>query len=223
MKINGRRRHLICDTVGLPLMIKVTAGDVTDRRAATDMLPALHRRFPTITKLWADSGYTATLITWALAALHLAVTVIKRSDGVSGFVVLPRRWVVERTFGWLLRSRRLARDYERRPDSSEAMILWSMTSQPVRPRLVPVVPEPLLVLRQQRPDLDQVLRLPVLPHPALPPVVVTGPTSWNSPLSNPRRSKNQTKPPPPCYGELLVASRQLREDRAGEPRSSVLT
>ncbi|MFE2936980.1 IS5 family transposase [Streptomyces sp. NPDC059278] len=126
-KINGRRRHLICDTVGLLLMINVTAGDVTDRQAAADMLPALRERFPTITRLWADGGYTGTLITWALAALHLVVTVIKRSDDVSGFVVLPRRWVVERTFGWLMRSRRLARDYERRPDTSEAMILWSMT------------------------------------------------------------------------------------------------
>ncbi|MFI5775477.1 IS5 family transposase [Streptomyces sp. NPDC051658] len=126
-KINGRRRHLICDTVGLLLVINVTAGDVTDRQAATDMLPALRERFPTITKLWADGGYTGTLITWALAVLHLVVTVIKRSDDTSGFVVLPRRWVVERTFGWLMRSRRLARDYERRPDSSEAMILWSMT------------------------------------------------------------------------------------------------
>jgi transposase len=131
-KINGRRRHLICDTIGLLLMINVTAGDVTDRQAATDMLPALHGRFPTITKLWADSGYTGTLITWALAALHLVVTVIKRSDDVSGFVVLPHRWVVERTFGWLLRSRRLARDYERRPDSSEAMIRWSMTMLMIR-------------------------------------------------------------------------------------------
>lgn len=126
-KINGRRRHLICDTVGLLLMINVTAGDVTDRQAATDMLPALRERFPTITRLWADGGYTGALITWALAVLHLVVTVIKRSDDTAGFVVLPRRWVVERTFGWLMRSRRLARDYERRPDSSEAMILWSMT------------------------------------------------------------------------------------------------
>ncbi|MGR8006936.1 IS5 family transposase [Streptomyces hypolithicus] len=126
-KINGRRRHLICDTIGLLLMINVTAGDVTDRQAATDMLPVLRERFPTITRLWADGGYTGTLITWALSVLHLIVTVIKRSDDTSGFVVLPRRWVVERTFGWLLRSRRLARDYERRPDSSEAMVLWSMT------------------------------------------------------------------------------------------------
>ncbi|MCM2579610.1 IS5 family transposase [Streptomyces meridianus] len=126
-KINGRRRHLICDTTGVLLMINVTAGSVTDRQAAADMLPVLRDRFPTIARLWADGGYTGTLITWALAALHLVVTVIKRSDDVAGFVVLPRRWVVERTFAWLMRSRRLARDYERRPDTSEVMILWSMT------------------------------------------------------------------------------------------------
>lgn len=65
------------------------------------------------------------LITWALKALRLAVTVVRRGDGTRGFLVLPRRWVVERSFGWLMRSRRLARDYERRCDSSE--ILWSMT------------------------------------------------------------------------------------------------
>lgn len=138
-KINGRRRHLICDTTGLLLMTNVSAGDVTDRQAAADMLPALRRRFPTITKLWADGGYTGVLITWALTVLHLVVTVIKRSDDVSGFVVLPRRWVVERSFAWFLRSRRLARDYERRCDSSEAMILWSMTMLMTR-RLAPRPP-----------------------------------------------------------------------------------
>lgn len=131
-KINGRRRHLICDTLGLLLMIHVTAGDVTDRQAACDMLPALADRFPTISKVWADGGYTGTLISWALAVLHLVVTVIKRTDDVSGFVVLPRRWCVERSFAWLLRSRRLVRDYERRPDSSEAMIRWSMTMLMIR-------------------------------------------------------------------------------------------
>ncbi|MFI6289919.1 IS5 family transposase [Streptomyces sp. NPDC051018] len=126
-KINGRRRHLICDTIGLFLQIRVLPAHVTDRQAAADMLPALRERFPTITKLWADGGYTGVLVTWALAVLQLIVTVVRRSDDVKGFVVLPRRWVVERSFGWLLRSRRLARDYERRCDSSEAMILWSMT------------------------------------------------------------------------------------------------
>ncbi|WP_425824884.1 IS5 family transposase [Streptomyces fractus] len=146
-KINGRRRHLICDTLGLLLMIHVSAGDVTDRQAATDMLPALTGRFPTVTKLWADGGYTGTLITWALAVLHLVVTVVKRTDDLKGFAVLPRRWCVERSFAWLLRSRRLARDYERRPDSSEAMIQWSMTmlmirrlAGPRRARTAPTAP-----------------------------------------------------------------------------------
>ncbi|MCX4650263.1 MULTISPECIES: IS5 family transposase [Streptomyces] len=126
-KINGRRRHLICDTIGLLLQIRVLPAHVTDRQAAADMLPALRERFPTITKLWADGGYTGVLVTWALAVLQLIVTVVRRCDDLRGFRVLPRRWVVERSFGWLLRSRRLVRDYERRCDSSEAMILWSMT------------------------------------------------------------------------------------------------
>jgi transposase len=65
-KINGRRRHLICDTIGLLLAIRVLPADVTDRQAATDMLPALRTRFPTVTKLWADSGYTGVLVTWTL-------------------------------------------------------------------------------------------------------------------------------------------------------------
>lgn len=126
-KINGRRRHLICDTIGLLLQIRVLPAHVTDWQAAADMLPALRERFPTITKLWADGGYTGVLVTWALAVLQLIVTVVRRCDDLRGFRVLPRRWVVERSFGWLLRSRRLVRDYERRCDSSEAMILWSMT------------------------------------------------------------------------------------------------
>ncbi|MEU6127399.1 transposase [Streptomyces sp. NPDC047123] len=117
------------------MTIYVSAGDVTDRQAATDMLPDLPDladRFPTITNVWADGGYTGTLITWALAVLYLAVTVIKRTDDITGFVVLPRRWCVERSFAWLPRSRRLIRDYERRPDSSEAMIRWSMTMPMIR-------------------------------------------------------------------------------------------
>ncbi|MEU8685764.1 transposase [Streptomyces sp. NPDC048611] len=104
----------------------------------------MRARFPTLTKLWADSGYAGVLVSWALTVLHLVVTVVKRSDDLTGFVVVPRRWVVERTFAWLMRSRRLARDYERRCDSSEAMIRWSMTmlmtrrlAAPARSRTAP--------------------------------------------------------------------------------------
>jgi transposase len=74
-----------------------------------------------------DGGYTGRLVEWAKEKLALVVKAVKRSDDVSGFVVLPRRWVVERTLRWLMRSRRLARDYERLPETGETFILWSVT------------------------------------------------------------------------------------------------
>ncbi|WP_329059294.1 IS5 family transposase [Streptomyces sp. NBC_01453] len=126
-KINGRRRHVITDCLGLILMVLVTAADVTDRHAARAMLPRLRTRFRKITLVWADGGYTGALVDWAMEKLQLTLQIVKRSDDMQGFVVLPRRWVVERTLGWLLRTRRLARDYETRPDSSEAFIYFSQT------------------------------------------------------------------------------------------------
>ncbi|MFC5786787.1 IS5 family transposase [Streptomyces aureus] len=126
-KINGRRRHVITDCLGLILMVLVTAADVTDRHAARAMLPHLRTRFRKITLVWADGGYTGALVGWAKEKLQLTLQIVKRSDDMEGFVVLPRRWVVERTLGWLLRTRRLARDYETRPDSSEAFIYFSQT------------------------------------------------------------------------------------------------
>jgi transposase len=126
-KINGRRRHLIVDTLGLVLMVVVTPADTGERVTAAAMLPTLKERFRAIRKVWADSGYTGDLVTWAKQNLGLVLEIVRRTDDLAGFQVVPRRWVVERTFSWLMRSRRLARDYETRPDSAEAMILWSMT------------------------------------------------------------------------------------------------
>ena len=83
---------------------------------------------PRSTLIWADGGDAGRLVVWAKSALRLAVTIVKRRDDTTGFVVLPRRWVVERTFGWLLRHRRLVRDYERRPAHHEAMVLWATVS-----------------------------------------------------------------------------------------------
>lgn len=71
---------------------------------------------------WADGGYTGRLVTWAKTVLALTVQIVKRSDAVTGFGVLPRRWVVERTFGWLTKHRRCVRDYETRPDQHEAVV-----------------------------------------------------------------------------------------------------
>jgi len=126
-KINGRKRHIVVDTLGLLLVVMVTAAGVTDRDGARDLLGRVRARYFRLTRVWADGGYTGPLVDWAANAWRIALTVVKRSDDTTGFVVLPKRWLVERTFGWLMRSRRLARDYERRTDTAEAMIRWSMT------------------------------------------------------------------------------------------------
>ncbi len=135
-KINGRKRHIAVDTLGLLLAVVVTAASVQDRDGACPLLAALRERFSTLTLVWADGGYAGRLVIWAAGVLRLAVTVVKRSDDARGFVVVPRRWVVERTFGWLMRHRRLVRDYERLPEHHEAMVLWAtvmiMTRQLVR-------------------------------------------------------------------------------------------
>ncbi|MFJ9713903.1 IS5 family transposase [Streptomyces sp. NPDC101234] len=126
-KVNGRKRHIVVDALGLLLAVMVTAASVTDREAGETLLTRLRERHWRITIVWADGGYTGRLVDLAHDVLGLALSVVKRSDDTTGFVVLPKRWLVERTFAWLMRSRRLARDYEGRPDSSEAMIRWSMS------------------------------------------------------------------------------------------------
>ena len=94
------------------------------------ILERLASRFPTVARVWADGGYAnkidSSLLSWAKEKLGLLVEIVKRTDDVKGFQVLPRRWVVERTFGWLVRNRRLARDYERLTATSEAMIKIAM-------------------------------------------------------------------------------------------------
>ncbi|MFI7503294.1 transposase [Streptomyces sp. NPDC049687] len=126
-KINGRKRHLLTDTLGLLLAVLVTPASTTDRDAARILLPAAKKHFRRLVRVWADGGYTGHLTDWTLQHLGLVLDIVRRSDDVQGFQVLPRRWVVERSFAWLLRSRRLVRDYERRTDTSESVILWSMT------------------------------------------------------------------------------------------------
>jgi transposase len=137
-KINGRKRHIAVDTLGLILAVLVTAASVQDRDGAFRLLASLRERHSTITLIWADGGYAGRLVSWAHQVLALTLTIVKRSDDSTGFAVLPRRWVVERTFGWLLRYRRLVRDYERRPEHHEAMVLWAtvaiMTRQLARHR-----------------------------------------------------------------------------------------
>jgi transposase len=124
-KINGRKRHIAVDTLGLVLAVVVTAASVQDRDGAYRLLALLRERLSTISLVWADGGYAGRLVSWTHTVLALTLTIVKRKDDTTGFVVLPRRWVVERTFGWLLRYRRLVRDYERRSEHHEAMVLWA--------------------------------------------------------------------------------------------------
>ncbi|WP_247703159.1 IS5 family transposase [Streptomyces sp. F63] len=126
-KINGRKRHLLTDTLGLLLAVLVTPASTTDRDASRVLLPAAKSHFRGLAHIWADGGYTGHLTDWTDQHLGVVLDIVRRSDGARGFQVLPRRWVVERSFAWLLRSRRLVRDYERRTDTSETVVLWSMT------------------------------------------------------------------------------------------------
>ncbi|MBM0238725.1 IS5 family transposase, partial [Micromonospora sp. ATA32] len=129
-RTTGRKRHLIVDTMGLLLVVAVTSASVQDRPGGRRVLQRLADTFATIGLVWADGGYAnsvdATLLTWAKNKLGILLDIVRRTDDVKGFQVLPRRWVVERTFGWLVRNRRLARDYERLTENSEAMIKVAM-------------------------------------------------------------------------------------------------
>jgi transposase len=125
-KINGRKRHIAVDTLGLLLCVIVTPASVQDRDAAPALLAQLAACCQRIKLVWADGGYAGKLLSWAKDHLGLGLQIVKRSDDAGGFVVLPRRWVVERTLGWISRHRRCARDYERLPQHHEAMVRWTM-------------------------------------------------------------------------------------------------
>lgn len=120
-KVKGRKRHIVTDTVGFLLFIVVHAASIQDRDGAPEVLKGLSRRFPWLRHIFADSGYAGDKLMLALAGQgKWTIEVIKRSDKAEGFEVLPRRWVVERTFAWLGRCRRLAKDWEKSIESSTA-------------------------------------------------------------------------------------------------------
>jgi putative transposase len=126
-KINGRKRHLLVDTIGLVLLVMVLPANIQDRDGARQLLDKhFGRRTRRLVKhIWADGGYAGTLVAWALAMWRCTVEIVKRTE-LHTFKVLPRRWVVERTFGWLNRYRRLSRDYERQAQTGETMVYLAM-------------------------------------------------------------------------------------------------
>jgi transposase len=125
-KVNGRKRHIAVDAMGLLLAVVITAASVQDRDAARPLLWNLHRTSRRIRLIWADAVYTGKLTSWA-ASMKMTLQIVARRNP-HAFEVLPRRWVVERTFAWISKHRRTVRDYERLPASHEAMIVWAMTA-----------------------------------------------------------------------------------------------
>jgi putative transposase len=117
---------VLVDTLGLLLAVVVTPASKQDRDGAKDVLLRAKGRFPRLRVIWADGGYAGALIGWVKRTCGWLVKTILKPEGQKGFVVLPKRWVVERTFGWLMKYRRLARDYETEPEMSETMIRAAM-------------------------------------------------------------------------------------------------
>jgi len=135
-KVNGRKRHIVVDTLGLLLVVMVTAASVQDRDGGARVLERLRFRMPSVAVVWADGGYAGRLVAYARQILKVTVDIVRKKDGQRTFEVLPRRWVVERTLSWISRCRRLAHDYERLPEHSEAMVKWAMIGLMTR-RLAP--------------------------------------------------------------------------------------
>ena len=123
-KINGRKRFIVTDTLGLLLTVVVLTAGVQDRDGAKPVL--LETRLRTRVRfIFADGGFAGRLLDWAATILATTLHIVGKPAGQQGFAVIPRRWAVERTFAWLTAHRRLARDYERHPATSEAMIRWA--------------------------------------------------------------------------------------------------
>lgn len=134
--MTGRKRHIVVDTVGLLLAVVVHPADMQDRDGAKLVVSKLLGRFPRLRVIWADAGYTGQLVDWVLAMTGCLLEIVRRPQDSHHFEVLPRRWVVERTLAWLGRCRRLSKDYEALPQSSETWIQIAMIHLMLR-RLCP--------------------------------------------------------------------------------------
>jgi putative transposase len=132
----GRKRHLLVDTLGLVLAVVVTAASVSDPAGARLLFKRLGGACKKLRRVWVDGTYRGQLIAWVMMHLWFVLSPVLRSDDQKGFVVLPKRWIVERTFAWLTQCRRLGKDYEGLTESSEAMIYLAMIRLMLR-RLAP--------------------------------------------------------------------------------------
>lgn len=131
-KIKGRKRHIAVDTLGLLLCVVVHSAGIQDSRGGRWLALRLSFLSKTLQQIWVDGGYKKGFVTWVLFWASGCVTVVKRSDVAKGFHVLPKRWIVERTFGWLNGYRRLSKDYEYHTRSSESHIHIAMIRRMVK-------------------------------------------------------------------------------------------
>jgi len=149
-KINGRKRHIVTDTIGLLLVVIVSAACVQDRDGGRGILKLLHGTLASVSLVYADGGYQGRLVTLAQSAWGIVLEIVRKPADQRGFAVLPRRWVVERTFSWLLRWRRLVRDYERLPQTHEAMVKWAMVGLMLNRLAPPPGPKPWTSKRKRK-------------------------------------------------------------------------
>jgi putative transposase len=131
-KIVGRKRHILVDTMGLILAVVVHSAGIQDRDGAKAVFEKIKNDLPRLELAWADGGYAGELIEWVKRECGWILEIVKRNDDVKGFKLLPHRWVVERTFGWLGRFRRMSKDYEFHPETSESMVYLAMINIMVR-------------------------------------------------------------------------------------------
>lgn len=132
-KVKGRKIHALVDTLGLPMRVVVHSAGIQDRDGAALVLERIKARFPWLQLVWADGGYNARQVNAAVAkSPGLRIEIVKRTDDMKGFVVLPRRWVVERTFSWFGRNRRLAKDWENLADTLNAFVTLASIQLAIR-------------------------------------------------------------------------------------------
>ena len=125
-KVNGRKRHIIVDCLGMILAVHVHPASIQDRDGAKPTMEKLKGIYPLLSLILADGGYRGELVRWVEEELGIELEIVKRNDAGKGFEILPWRWIVERTLAWISRNRRMSKDFERLPATTESWVYLSM-------------------------------------------------------------------------------------------------